>query len=183
MENNTTAATVYEDITGTNGRYRWTKYHNIRVIEDTTNGYINATKMCAMYGRTKGGKEKQFHQWKLYNHNFIKLVCSRLSQETKELINVVTGGQIEVVRGSYVHRDIAVNVALWCGVDIQDNDVLQNNQRAENELKRQQTSQSGYVYVLQAPMFSYYGQNVYKIGYTVNLRKRMHGFIAIPGVE
>ena len=47
---------VYENINGTDGRYHWTRYLNIRVIEDTTNGYIIATKMCAMYGKTKNGK-------------------------------------------------------------------------------------------------------------------------------
>ena len=57
MEQNNTV--VYENIDGTSGRYRWTRYLNIKVIEDTTNGYINATKMCAMYGKTKNGKEKQ----------------------------------------------------------------------------------------------------------------------------
>ena len=50
---------VYETIPGTD-RYRWTKYLNVRVIEDTQTGYINATKMCAMYGKTKGGEPKQF---------------------------------------------------------------------------------------------------------------------------
>ena len=58
---------VYENINGTDGRYRWTRYLNIRVIEDTRNGYINATKMCAMYGKTKGGQCKQFSHWKHYN--------------------------------------------------------------------------------------------------------------------
>ena len=36
------------------------------------------------------------------------------------------------------------------------------------------------MYVLSAPMFSYYGDNVYKIGYTENLNRRLKQFIAIP---
>ena len=111
MENNTTAV-VYEDITATNGRFRWTKYLNISVIEDTTNGYINATKMCAMYGRTKGGKEKQFCQWKAYNKQFVSFMSSSLGIPIDELIpSAVTGGQIQIIRGTYVHRDLAVHLA------------------------------------------------------------------------
>ena len=58
---------VYESIDGTAGRYRWTRYLNIRVIEDTTNGYINATKMCAMYGKTKARNLKCFKDLKSTN--------------------------------------------------------------------------------------------------------------------
>ena len=113
MEQNNSV--VYENIDGTNGRYRWTRYLNIKVIEDTTNGYINATKMCAMYGKTKGGNEKQFCQWKLYNKQFIEFVSSSLRIPIDEIVPIpVTGGQIEIIRGTYVHRDIAVKLASWC---------------------------------------------------------------------
>ena len=40
---------VYETINGTNESL------NVTVIEDTLNGYINATKMCSMYGTSKNG--------------------------------------------------------------------------------------------------------------------------------
>ena len=106
---------VHENIDGTNGRYRWTRYLNIRVIEDTTNGYINATKMCAMYGKTKGGQAKQFRQWKAYNQHFIDFVSTCVGIPTDELIPcAVTGGQVEIIRGTYVHRDLAVKLASWC---------------------------------------------------------------------
>ena len=106
---------VHEAIDGTGGRYRWTQYLNIRVIEDTTNGYINATKMCAMYGKTKGGKEKEFYQWKCYHQQFIEFVSSSLGFPAHELVpTAVTGGSIEIIRGTYVHRDLAVNLASWC---------------------------------------------------------------------
>ena len=174
---------VHENIDGTNGRYRWTRYLNIRVIEDTTNGYINATKMCAMYGKTKGGKVKQFYQWKLYNKQFINITGHNLNMKTEDIIKeAVTGGQVEIVRGTYVHPDIVTGIASWCGIDINDNVVLQNYQKVLNDVKRQYIPKSGYVYVMTAPMFSFYGKNVYKIGYTENLRKRMQGFISIPGL-
>ena len=113
MEQNNSV--VYENIDGTDGRYRWTRYLNIKVIEDTTNGYINATKMCAMYGKTKNGKAKQFRKWKYSNEQFIQLISSSVLRAPDELIpDPVTGGQIEIIRGTYVHRDIAVKLASWC---------------------------------------------------------------------
>ena len=172
MEQNNTV--VYGNIDGTSGRYCWTRYLNIRVIEDTTNGYINATKMCAMYGKTKGGKAKQFRQWKVYNQIFITATCNKLNMKTENIIKeAVTGGKNEIIRGTYVHCSIAASIAIWCGIDIKDNGILQNYQTVTNETKRQKISKSGFVYVITAPMFSLYGKNVYKIGYTENLRKRM----------
>ena len=106
---------VHEAIDGTGGRYRWTQYLNIRVIEDTTNGYINATKMCAMYGKSKNGQTKQFRQWKCYHQQFIEFVSSSGGVPTHELVpTAVTGGSIEIIRGTYVHRDLAINLASWC---------------------------------------------------------------------
>ena len=113
METNNSV--VFENIAGTDGRYRWTRYLNIRVIEDTTNGYINATKMCAMYGKTKGGQSKEFRKWKYSNEQFIRLVSSSVQKVPDELVPcAVTGGQIEIIRGTYVHRDLAVKLASWC---------------------------------------------------------------------
>ena len=180
MEQNNTV--VHENIAGTDGRYRWTRYFNIRVIEDTTNGYINATKMCAMYGKTKGGKVKHFYQWKLYNTHFITVTCKNLNMKNEDIIKKAVTWQIEMIRGTYVHHDIAASIALWCGIDINDHVLLQNYQTVMNEVKRQYVAKNGYVYVITAPMFSFYGKNVYKIGYTENLRKRMQAFISIPGI-
>ena len=96
MEQNNTV--VHENIAGTDGRYRWTRYLNIRVIEDTTNGYINATKMCAMYGKTKGGQAKQFRNWTRCNQTFINFVSSSAHISADELVPcAVTGGQIEII--------------------------------------------------------------------------------------
>ena len=71
--------------------------------------------MCAMYGKTKGGQCKQFSHWKHYNQNFINLVASSLAKATDELVpSAVTGGNVEIIRGTYVHRDLAVKIASWC---------------------------------------------------------------------
>ena len=139
MEQNNTV--VHENIAGTAGRYRWTRYLNIRVIEDTTNGYINATKMCAMYGKTKNGKEKQFRKWKYSNEHFIQLVSSSVLRTPDELVPcAVTGGQIEIIRGTYVHRDLAVKLASWCSDEFgyMVSKIINSHIETENRMLREQ---------------------------------------------
>ena len=44
-----------------------------------------------------------------------KLVASSLLKVTDDIIPPpVTGGQVEIIRGTYVHHDIAVKLASWC---------------------------------------------------------------------
>ena len=102
----------YEKIEGTE-RYRWIGYLNIRVIEDTETGYINATKMCSMYGKTKGGQPKQFRDWKPYNEPLIKIVA-RSERILAHLLTVIVDSGINDIRGTYVHRDLAPHIAMWC---------------------------------------------------------------------
>jgi len=102
----------YEKIIGTE-RYRWIGYLNIRVIEDTETGYINATKMCFMYGKTKGGQPKQFRDWKPYNEPLIKIVA-RSERILAHLLTVIVDSGINDIRGTYVHRDLAPHIAMWC---------------------------------------------------------------------
>ena len=54
---------------------------------------------------------------------------------------------------------------------------------ARGVIKRQRVSKTGLIYVLSAPMFSYYGENVYNIGYSENLKKTMDEFRDIPQCE
>lgn len=103
---------LHEEIKETGGRYRWTIYRNIHVIEDKSNRFINATKMCAMYGRTKNGQFKHFTDWKYTNRLFIKNVESKNAEVMYTLIN----GR-DCVKGTYVHRDLAVHLAFWCSLD------------------------------------------------------------------
>ena len=113
MEQNKTI--VYENIDGTDGRYRWKKYLNIRVIEDTTNGYINATKLCAMYGKTRTDRAKKFSNWKHDNQSFIDFVSSCVHQTAEEIVpQAVIGGKVKLIRGTYVHPDLFVKIASWC---------------------------------------------------------------------
>ena len=93
--------------------YPWIGYLNIRVIEDTETGYINATKMCFMYGKTKGGQPKQFRDWKPYNEPLIKIVA-RSERILAHLLTVIVDSGINDIRGTYVHRDLAPHIAMWC---------------------------------------------------------------------
>ena len=111
------AAVVYEAIKGTNGRYRWSKYLSINVIEDTQSGYINATKMCSMYGKTKTGQPKHFTDWKYTNKTFIAYIESAIGIQMTELTYAIING-LDSIKGTYVHRDLAVHLAIWCSHEI-----------------------------------------------------------------
>ena len=76
--NKATDTDVNETIDGTDGRYRWIQYHDMNVIEDTSNGYINATKMCAMYAMTRNGNSKRFKDWKSYNSILIDYIATEV---------------------------------------------------------------------------------------------------------
>jgi len=173
-----TDTVVNETIDGTDGRYRWTQYHGTNVIEDTSNGYINATKLCTMYGKTRNGQPKHFTDWKHTNSKLIKYIGSVVDNNSELLYSIING--LDNIKGTYVHIELLPHIADWCGVDIRDNDIVQKCQLVKNELKRQKTAKNGYVYVLSAPMFSHYGSNVYKVGYTEDLKQRMRQFIGIP---
>ena len=42
--------------------------------------------------------------------------------------------------------------------------------------RNREEQEKGYVYVFSNPMYSYYGENVYKIGYSKEPEKRVHDF-------
>ena len=110
----TTMETIlYEDIKEIGGRYRWVIYRNIHVIEDKSTNFINATKMCAMYGSTKNGLQKHFTDWKYTNRLFIKNVESKNTEIMYSLIN----GR-DTIKGTFIHRDIAVHFAFWCSLQL-----------------------------------------------------------------
>lgn len=131
---------VYESIDGTGGRYRWKKYLNIRVIEDTTNGYINATKLCAMYGKTRTGRAKKFSQWKQDNQSFIDFVSSCVHRTSEEIVpQAVIGGKVKLIRGTYVHPDLFVKIASWCSDEFgyKVYRIINSHNEAENRMLMQ----------------------------------------------
>ena len=67
-----------------------------------------------MYSVTRNGEPKQFKHWKCQTCT-AALVNGIMTEE--QLIQTVTGGQVEVVRGTYVHRDLAPSIAMWCSAE------------------------------------------------------------------
>lgn len=88
-----------------NEKYSTAKYGDFTVIIDITNGYINATKLCAVGGKqmchwleNKGSKE------------LIKEFENTLTEYDKVLINDNSYG---ITRGTYVHPDLIPHIASW----------------------------------------------------------------------
>jgi hypothetical protein len=97
----------YEKITE---KYSKAKYGEFNVIMDMSNGYINATKLCADGGkrfdnwlRNNGSKELiDLFEKSINEHNLSKL--------TYELKN---GFKCNNINGTYVHPDLIPNIACW----------------------------------------------------------------------
>lgn len=98
---------IYESIGNTD--YGWANYSNLKVIVQNKNGYINATKLCAL----KQGKF--FKSWlinkgsrELLEHTaeYIGLTVSELTEERK-------GGDDQTITGTYVHPLLAPHIASW----------------------------------------------------------------------
>ena len=143
--NKATDTDVNETIDGTDGGYRWTKYYSMNVIEDTSNGYINATKMCAMSGKTKNGSKKNFRDWRVANSTLIDYIATDIVSaggHTTELLYSIING-LDSIKGSYVHSELLPYIAEWCGVDIHNNDIVQKCQLVKNKLKRQKIAKTG----------------------------------------
>lgn len=89
-----------------NEKYSTAKYGDFTVIIDITNGYINATKLCAVGG-------KQMKNW-IRNNGSKELIkeFETVDNPTKILITV-TGGQNPEIRGTYVHPDLIPHIASW----------------------------------------------------------------------
>lgn len=118
------SSVVYEII---NDRYRYAKYLDFRVIEDTHTGFINATKLCAL-------AEKKFKNW-------LKTEYSKdLIQEVKAVATngataIVKGGSLHIIEGTYVHPDLAPHIASWCSAKfaIKVSRIVNEHIRKENE--------------------------------------------------
>lgn len=55
-------------------------------------------------------------------------------------------------------------------------DILGKVMKQKNPAKIGVVAKQGYIYVYSAPMFSYYGENVYDVGFTKDLSKRWKQF-------
>jgi hypothetical protein len=82
-------------------------YGDFTVTMNMTNGYINATKLCA-----DGGK--RFDNWlqNKGNKEMVEYFESHIL-EFQDMKITVTGGQTLEIRGTYVHPDLIPHIASW----------------------------------------------------------------------
>ena len=103
----------YEEI---NDKFSYGNYLGVKVILMKENGYVNATKLCAL-------ANKQFKHW-LENKSSKSLVeevekeISGVGNPTSELMSMImitTGSKNETeTRGTYVHPLLISHIASWC---------------------------------------------------------------------
>ena len=92
---------AYESI---NEKYSRAKYGEFNVIMDMSNGYINATKLCA-------DGDKRFDNW-IRNKINKELVCSFENLlEYEEVLNM--DNSFGITRGTYVHPLLIPHIASW----------------------------------------------------------------------
>ena len=60
--------------------------------------------------------------------------------------------------------------------EAQESDVLPETNDDVTKKRKREEQEQGFVYVFSNPMYSYYGENVYKIGYSKDPEKRVHDF-------
>ena len=99
---------AYESI---NEKYSKAKYGDFDVIMDMSNGYINATKLCA-----SGNKQLKHWSENSSSKNMITYYKSRLPDNRPPTF-VINGGQNPEITGTYVHPDIIPHIASWVSIE------------------------------------------------------------------
>jgi hypothetical protein len=94
--------------------YHWAKYGEFKVIMNINTCYINATHLCGL-ATTKTGARKEYKHWKsnITTDELIKEVSASVGIPTDGLDNVITGGSVTEIRGTYVHPDLIPHIACW----------------------------------------------------------------------
>jgi hypothetical protein len=93
---------AYESI---NDKYSKAKYGDFDVIMDMSNGYINATKLCA-----DGGK--YFKHW-MENKSNKELINDFEKNQTEFRPVLFMSDSYGITRGTYVHQDLIPHIAAW----------------------------------------------------------------------
>ena len=93
---------AYESI---NDKYSRAKYGEFNVIMDMTNGYINATKLCA-------DGDKLMKNW-LRNDNNKELIAEFEKNQLNNEPVLFTSDSYGITRGSYVHPLLIPHIASW----------------------------------------------------------------------
>lgn len=132
----------YETI---NSDFSYGKYGEFRVILMTKNGYVNATKLCALEG-------KMFKNWmkNACSQNLVDVVDKKILESSsarnlsddKSLVTITGGKEIEI-RGTYVHPLLVPHIACWCSPDfaVKVSEIVNNFIVREYELEIKSSKQ------------------------------------------
>jgi hypothetical protein len=92
-----------------NDEYGWGCYGDFRVIIRSKDGFINATKLCALH------KSKRFDHW-LANKGSQQLIEYMKAVPRipgTDITQTVEGGNLPLITGTYVHPHLAPHIASW----------------------------------------------------------------------
>jgi hypothetical protein len=105
---------VYEEIPCKNTKYTFGKtvYGGFSVITMKENSYINATKLCADGGKKLKNWTVSDKPKKLVKEMTDELMKKDPSWDGKITV-LVTGGENNLVRGTYVHPSLIPHIASW----------------------------------------------------------------------
>lgn len=95
---------ITEDI---NNKFANAFYGTFPVVVMKSNGYINATRFCKMYG-------KKFINWieNKSSQKVIDMLCNRLDKsESQIIIDII---QNEPTDGTYIYPKLMLHIIIWC---------------------------------------------------------------------
>lgn len=98
---------VVKDI-DTENEYKWIQYGDVSILIRVKDNYVNATKLCK-----DGGRE--FFHWtqNKITKQLIEEMSRYLNISKENLMQLVVGGKMTTIRGTYVHPDLIVHIASW----------------------------------------------------------------------
>lgn len=105
-------ALIYESITS---EYSYGKYDDFNVIIMSKNGYVNATKLCTTYNKEFKAWYKNSSSKELIKHvnDYIQSSSGRILPDESSSIKIIKGGNIDILRGTYVHPLLIPHIASW----------------------------------------------------------------------
>jgi len=112
-----------------NDEYSYSTYNNIKIITHNKTGFINATKLCSLYGKRYDNYNQLDKKKKIIND--IGLNSHFLIKGGKNKIYTI-------IRGTYVHKDIIDDVIYWC-------QNTKNNQPEKDIVKKLVSNMKNYV--------------------------------------
>lgn len=89
-------------------RYQYEKFGNIVFIIMKKNNYVNAAKICSMFG-------KKFYNWNAVQENkdVIKFCSQKLNILESDMTITIRGGNNPEITGTYVHPVLVTTIMRW----------------------------------------------------------------------